>query len=93
MPTLQIEHRITDFDVWRQAYGRFATARANAGVQTERVYRPIDDPHYVVVDLDFPDTESAQRFLQFLRSDVWSTPAASPALDGRPETRLLRQEV
>ena len=89
MTTLHIEHPITDLGTWRAAYDRFAGIRAQNGVCGERVQQPVDDDHYVVVDLDFPTREQAQRFLGFLESTVWSSREASPALAGTPRTRLL----
>jgi hypothetical protein len=89
MATLHIEHPITDFAVWRQAFEGFATARRNAGVLAERDQQPVDDDRYVVVDLDFPTAAQAAQFLEFLRTAVWSTPEASPALDGTPVGRVL----
>lgn len=44
MPTLHIEHPITDFDTWKSAFDRFAPARESAGVRHHRVQRPVDDP-------------------------------------------------
>jgi hypothetical protein len=90
MTTLHIEHPITDLDVWLAAFDRLTAARANAGVQAQRVMHPIDDPTYIVVDLDFTTTEEAQRFLAFLQDTVWSSSAGSPALSGTPQTRLLQ---
>lgn len=90
MTTLHIEHPITDFDQWTTAFERFAAARAQAGVRAHRVLRPVDDPAYVLVDLDFDDTLAAEAFLDFLRTRVWSSPQASPALAGTPVTRILR---
>jgi hypothetical protein len=90
MTTLHIEHPITDLDVWLVAFDRLTAARANAGVQAQRVMHPIDDPGYIVVDLDFTTTEEAQRFLAFLQDNVWSSSATSPALSGTPQTRLLQ---
>ncbi len=89
MATLHIEHSITDFAVWRDAFDRFATARQNAGVLAERVQQPIDDHKYVVVDLDFPTVDEASQFLEFLRTAVWASREASPALDGTPVGRVL----
>ncbi len=89
MSTLHIEHAITDFDVWLQAFSRFAGARQQAGVLAERIRRPLDDPLYVVVDLEFPDAVRAAGFLAFLEQNVWSTPANSPALAGSPTARVL----
>jgi hypothetical protein len=89
MPTLHIEHPITDFETWVQAFGRFAEARRQAGVLAQRVQRPVDDPRYVVIDLDFETVESAESFLGFLKANVWANPANAPALGGNPQTRIL----
>ena len=89
MPTLHIEHRITDFDTWSSAFNRFADVRRDAGVRTQRVQRPFDDPAYVVVDLDFDTTEEAEAFLRFLNTKVWETRENAPALAGTPETMIL----
>lgn len=89
MTTLHIEHPITDFDVWKAAFARFEQARAQSGVRAQRVYRPLDDPRYVVIDLDFDTSEDALRFLRFLETTVWASRDSSPALDGAPQTRLM----
>jgi hypothetical protein len=49
----------------------------------------VDDPHYVVIDLDFPTAEHAERFRAFLYEKVWPTPANAPALVGAPRTAIL----
>jgi hypothetical protein len=87
--TLHIEHPITDFGTWSAAYDRFAGGRQQAGVRSERVARPVDDDHYVVIDLDFAARDQAERFLGFLQSTVWASRDASPALAGKPLTRIL----
>jgi hypothetical protein len=89
MPTLHIEHAIIDFDLWKAAFGRFAEFRRQSGVLRHRVQRPVDDPTYVVIDLDFATTGEAERFLTFLREKVWSSPENAPALAGPPQTRIL----
>lgn len=89
MPTLHIEHPITDFAVWKSAFDRFAPMRKEAGVRRHRIQRPVDDPAYVVVDLDFDAAGQAERFLGFLRTRVWSSPENAPALAGTPHTLIL----
>ena len=89
MPTLHIEHPITDLAVWRAAFDRFAERRRQGGVSAERVLQPVDDDRYVLIDLDFPTREQAKRFLGFLKSTVWSSPESSPALAGTPLSRIL----
>lgn len=89
MATLHIEHPITDYDTWRAAFDGFAEARRRAGVTGERVARPVDDPAYIVVALDFGTAEQATGFLRFLEDAVWSSPTSAPALAGRPRTLVL----
>ena len=90
MTTLHIEHAISDFGTWNAAFERFAEARATFGVRAQRVQRPIDDPHYVVIDLDFDTPDEASRFLGFLRAKVWSDASNAPALVGAPLTKILQ---
>jgi len=90
MVTLMIEHAISDFATWQGAYDRFAAVRRESGVTREQVYRPVDDPGYVVVMLDFPETGQAERFREFLAERVWASPQSSPALRGTPRTLILR---
>jgi hypothetical protein len=89
MVTLRIEHAITDFGTWKQAFDRFATARRDGGVVRHRVHRPADDPRYVLIELDFGTGAEAARFREFLTARVWSTPANAPALIGTPRARIL----
>jgi hypothetical protein len=89
MPTLHIEHAIVDFALWRTAFERFAGVRTQAGVRSHRLQRPVGDPHYIVIDLDFDTIPEAERFLEFLHTKVWSSPENAPALVGTPQTRIL----
>jgi hypothetical protein len=87
MVILHIEHPVTDFDLWRAAFARFADARRQAGVRQQRVCRPVDDPAYVIVDLDFDSVAEAEKFLGFLQENVW---ANATALAGTPQARILQ---
>ena len=90
MTTLHIEHAITDFGSWSAAFARFAETRAKFGVRAQRVQHPIDDPNYVVIDLDFDTPDEASRFLGFLQAKVWSSASNAPALVGTPQTKILQ---
>jgi len=87
--TLHIEHAITDYGTWKQAFDRFEEMRRDSGVTRHRIQRPADDERYVLIDLDFDDAPSASKFLDFLTNSVWSTPTNAPALVGVPQTRIL----
>ena len=89
MATLHIEHPITDFPTWKRAFDGFAGARAKAGVTAHRIHQPQDDPHYVVLQIDFPSVPQAEGFKSFLETQVWTSPEKSPALSGVPRARVL----
>ena len=89
MPTLHIEHAITDIETWKAAFDRFNELRQQSGVRGHQIRRPVDDRHYVVIDLDFDTLGEAERFLELLRTRVWSSPENAPALAGAPQTRIL----
>lgn len=89
MVTLRIQHLITDFDTWVEAFNQFDEVRRDAGVRAQRILRPVGDPRYVVVDLDFDTVDAAAAFGDFLANVVWSSAENAPALAGTPETLLL----
>jgi hypothetical protein len=89
MTTLRIEHAIHDFETWRKAFDGYAEARTRAGVRSLAIRRAVDDPKYVLLDLEFDTTGQAEAFAEFLHERVWSSPASSPGLAGTPQTRIL----
>ena len=70
MVTVQIEHPIRDYASWRAAFDRDPAGRQAAGVRRYRVYRPVDDHQYVLVDLEFDTTAAAERFVATMRK-IW----------------------
>ncbi len=89
MTTLRIEHTIHDYDRWKAAFDGFAQVRVDAGVRGYAIRRPVDDPRYLMLDLEFDTADAAGNFARFLEQQVWSSPESAPALAGVPRTRLL----
>lgn len=89
MTTLHIEHAINDFTVWSAAFARFAGMRREAGVLAQSVRLPVDDPNYVMIDLEFATVAAAENFLEVLRTRVWASSETAPALVGTPRTAIL----
>ena len=89
MTTLRIEHAIHDYDVWQKAFDSFEQARAKAGVRSFAIRQPVNDSRYLMLDLEFDTQGQAEAFADFLHDRVWSSPTSSPALAGRPRTRIL----
>jgi hypothetical protein len=94
---LRIEHAIVDFETWKQAFERDPVGREQAGVRHYRVFRPVDDPKYVIIDLDFDGPAQATAFLERLER-VWSRVDLSPGLARtpgsaaeRPQTRIVQE--
>ena len=89
MYTLQIEHAIKDFGMWKAAFDRDPVNRVASGVTAHRISRPVDDPNYVVVELDFEGRDQAEALLANLQANVWNSSTVAPALQGAPKTRIL----
>jgi hypothetical protein len=89
MPTLHIEHAITDLATWTTAFTKLTEIRRQAGVSDETVRHPVGDQAFVVIDLEFATVEQAGAFLQFLEMQIWAVPENSPALVGAPVARIL----
>jgi hypothetical protein len=87
--TLRIEHAIKDYDTWRSAFERAAPVREQTGVRSYRIQRPVDDPNYLMIDLDFDDPAGAEALLAFLRDRIWASPDNSPGLLGQPSARIV----
>jgi len=88
MPILRLEHPIRDFDLWKRAFDRDPVGRQAMGVRSHHIYRPVDDPGYVVVDLEFDSRPEAERFRVAL-GELWSSTEAAPVLAGTPVTRIV----
>ena len=88
MPVVQLEHAVRDFETWKAAFDRDPVRRESSGVREYRIFRPLDDPNYVAVDLEFDDRGEAEAFKLALE-DLWRSPQAAPALAGAPRARIV----
>jgi hypothetical protein len=88
VPVVQIEHPISDFETWKAAFDRDPVQREASGVTCYRIYRPVDDPRYVAVDLEFETRPQAEAFERTLQA-MWRSPQAAPALGGTPRSRIV----
>jgi hypothetical protein len=84
---LPIAHPISDYDTWKAAFDRDPVQRRQSGVHRYTIHRPVDDPHFVLLDLDFDTQVEAESLLARLLL-LWQCPTAAPALAGTPHTRI-----
>ncbi len=68
--TLRIEHPVPDFGAWKKAFDGDPVDRKRSGVRRYRILRPIDDPNYVTVDLEFDSSREAEALLAALH-ELW----------------------
>jgi len=71
MPTLRIEHAVPDFTRWKQAFDSDPADRKGSGVRRYQVMQSVDDPNYVMIDLEFDNLAAAEGLLTTMRR-VWS---------------------
>ena len=90
MTTVHIEHPISDFATWKNAFDRAAPLRAASKVRAYDIHRPVDDPAYVMIRLDFDTRDEATAFVEKLRQ-LWTDRDATPALRGSPTVRFLER--
>ncbi len=88
MSIVQLEHPIRDFETWKAAFDRDPVQREASGVRRYQIYRPIDDPNFIAVDLEFDSRGEADAFKAALEQ-LWRSPQATPALGGPPRVRIV----
>ena len=88
MPVLQIEHPVRDFDTWKEAFDGARERREVGRVRRYQVYRPVDDPNYIAVDLEFDRRDEAEAFKLGLE-EMWRSPQAARVLGGTPRARII----
>jgi hypothetical protein len=70
MIIVQIEHPVPNFDAWKKAFDSDPVGRERSGVRRYQVLRPIDNPNYSIVDLEFNSSSEGEAFLAAMR-EVW----------------------
>jgi hypothetical protein len=71
MPILRIEHAVPSFAGWKQAFDSDPADRKGSGVRRYQVFRSVEDPNYVMIDLEFDTLERAEGLLTKMRR-IWS---------------------
>ena len=57
-------------------------------VRRYQVYRPVDDPSYIAVELEFDSRAEAEAFKLGLE-ELWRSPQAALVLGGAPRARIV----
>jgi hypothetical protein len=86
MPILRIEHTVPDFARWKQAFDSDPVGRERSGVRRYQVLRSVDDPTYVLIDLEFDTQREAEGLLSAMR-EVWRGPGGKVMVN--PQARIV----
>ena len=86
MPILRIEHPVPDFDGWKRAFDSDPVGRERSGVRRYHILRSLDDPNYVMIDLEFDTKGEAEALLAAMR-EVWRRVAGS--VMSNPQARIV----
>ena len=86
MPILRIEHKVPNYEGWKKAFESDPIDRKKSGVRCYRVYRPVDDRNYVIIDLEFDSVEETEAALVALRK-LWTNVEGKVMVN--PQTRIL----
>ena len=86
MPILQIEHPVPSFEGWKKAFETDPIGRQQGGVLRYKISRKVDDPNYVIIDLEFDKLSEAENFLNSLRK-LWSR--VEGTVMNNPQARII----
>lgn len=70
MYMLRIEHPVPNYEGWKQAFDSDPVGREKSGVRRYQILRPVDNPNYVMIDLEFDTLAQAEALLAAMRI-IW----------------------
>lgn len=70
MIVLHIEHTVAHFDNWKTSFDGFSELRQKSGVRRYQISRLIDNPNFVMIDLEFDSLSRAEALLAAVQQ-VW----------------------
>ena len=86
MIILQIEHPVPDYSSWKKAFDIDPVNRKESGVKRYRIFRQVDNPNYVIIELEFDKLNEAKELLTALQG-IWKQ------IEGKiimgPKTRIM----
>lgn len=71
MYKLCIEHPVPSYEKWKQAFDSDPVGREKMRVRRYQILRPMDNPNYVMIQLEFDTDSDADALLNAMRA-VWS---------------------
>lgn len=76
MPTIRIQHGVPDFDRWQHVFESDPMDRKGSGVTRYVVYRSVDEPNLVMIDLELETLAQSRALLERLEQ-LWAGPGGA----------------
>ena len=67
---LHVEHRVSDYDRWKETFDRDPIGRKQSGVRSYRILRATAESNLVMIDLELGTREEAEAMLAALL-ELW----------------------
>lgn len=88
MYVLRIEHPVPNFEGWKQAFESDPVGREASGVRRYQILRAVDNPNYVLIDLEFDTLHQAEALLAGMRN-VWGRVEGTIMMN--PQARIVER--
>ncbi|PVU81151.1 hypothetical protein DDP54_17575 [Cellulomonas sp. WB94] len=86
MTVIVIEFPVVDYDAFKSLWEEDRTSRATLGVRSYRIFRPLDDDHYVALHYEVDDAAQAEAVVAALRIMLEAGPIGKVLF--RPDFRI-----
>jgi hypothetical protein len=77
---------VSDFDGWKKTFDSDPLNRKQSGVRSYRISRAVDDPNYIIIELEFDNLQEAEKMHEGLKQ-LW------PRVEGKvimnPTSRII----
>jgi hypothetical protein len=83
---LRIEHPVLDYAGWKKLFDSDPVGRKKSGVRRYQIMRPVDNPNFVLIDLEFDTVKQAEGLLAAMR-EVWGRVQGTVLSD--PKARIV----
>jgi len=85
MYMLRIQHPVPNYETWKKAFDSDPVGRQKSGVRRYQILRAVDDPNFVMIDLEFDSPAQAEALLAAMRV-VWGN--VQGTIMSKPEARI-----
>ncbi|HEV7127124.1 MAG TPA: hypothetical protein VGN32_06760 [Ktedonobacterales bacterium] len=86
MAILRIEHPVPNYEAWKQAFDSDPAGRKQSGVRRYQILRSMDDPNYVLIDLELDTKSEAEALLAAMR-EIWGR--VQGTIMSNPQARIV----